>query len=609
MKIRATLGAFVAAMALSAHADPLVITTVAGGGVGDSGAALDAAISLPVAVAFDAAGNLYFSDQGFNRIRRVARDTGIITTFVGTGDAGFAGDGGNAKSAQLSSPTALAFDRDGNLYVADGGNDRVRRIDASGTITTIAGGGDGTIGAHDIGDGVIATLAVLSNPSALAMDASGTHLYVADQYHNRIRRIDLASGLIQTVAGNGAMGYAGDGGPATAARLNGPAAIAAAISGDLYIADQNNLRVRKVDGRSGVITTVAGGPRLRDLSQGSQSTSGLNFTVTAIPFAGDGGPATTAPLLRPDGLALDDAGNLYVADGVLARVLRVDAVTGVINNFAGIGAADYSGDGGPASAAGLGFPMGLAFDPAGNLLVADRDNNTVRSISTSGTISRVAGNGDPNFTGEGGNPLDAALNSPVSMAFTSVGELVIADTGNARLRKIGSDGAIRTIAGGGYDAAFVCSRHPTDAASLRLLIIESIAVDASDNVYVPLGIESVVCTLGVNGVMYPFAGAFAGQFSEYYGFNGDGFPALEASFLSPFAVLRSRSGDVFITDQNASRVRRVAHDGIITTYAGVGVAGFTGDGGLAARSHLSGPTFLAADDHALYVADTDNQRV
>lgn len=275
------------------------ITTVAGNGTagfsGDGGPATEANLSYPRAVAFDASGNLYISDGGENRIRKVDA-TGIITTVAGGAPCCNLGDGGPATDAYLSSPEGVAVDAKGNLYIGDSGDNRIRKVDASGTITTVAGNGNSGYG----GDGGAATSAVLSAPSGVAVDSAG-NLYIADSANNRIRKVDT-SGVISTVAGNGAFGDSGDGGPATSANLNYPIAVALDAGGNLYIADIFNNRIRKVD-TSGTITTVVG-----------------NGTFG---FGGDGGPATDSELAYPSGLAFDSVGDLFIADSDNFRVREV----------------------------------------------------------------------------------------------------------------------------------------------------------------------------------------------------------------------------------------------------------------------------------------------
>ena len=343
-----------------------VDTAVAGTGTrgfsGDGGPATDAQLNGPFGVALDNEGNLYIVDKDGQRIRKVD-SSGIITTVAGTGTAGFSGDGGPATSAQLSGPRAVALDGAGNLYIADTENHRIRKVDTAGTITTVAG--TGTRGFS--GDGGSATSAGLNRPSGVAVDGAG-NLYLADKNNHRIRKVD-ASGTITTVAGTGDEGFSGDGGPATSALLNRPWAIALDRAGNLYITDIRNIRIRKVD-TSGTITTVAG-------------------TGTAG-FSGDGGPATNAQLSSPMGVALDGAGNLYIVDNRNIRIRKVDT-GGTITTVAGTGAFGFSGDGGPATSAQLSGPRAVALDGAGNLYIAEFGNRRIRKVDTSGTITTVAG--------------------------------------------------------------------------------------------------------------------------------------------------------------------------------------------------------------------------
>ncbi len=320
-----------------------MITTVAGNGTygynGDGGAAAAAQLGSPAGMALDGAGNLYIADRSNYRIRKVD-SAGDITTVAGNGIRGYNGDGGAAVAAQLDSPAGVALDDAGNLYIADGDNNRIRKVDAAGVITTVAG--NGTRGYN--GDGGAATAAQLDFPSGVALDGSG-NLYIADYWNNRIRKVD-AAGMITTVAGNGTRGYNGDGGAAVAAQLNLPTVVAPDGSGNLYIADRSNNRIRKVDS-AGVITTVAG-----------NGTRGYN---------GDDGAAVAAQLNSPNGVAPDGAGNLYIADSGNDRIRKVDSA-GVITTVAGNGTYGYNGDGGAAVAAQLSDPAGMAPDGAGNLL-------------------------------------------------------------------------------------------------------------------------------------------------------------------------------------------------------------------------------------------------
>ena len=384
------------AVAPAAVAAPGDINTVAGTGSegfsGDGGPASSAELSYPYGVTLDASGNLYFADLGNNRVRKVD-GTGTITTVAGAGSYGFSGDGGPATSAELAQPTGVAVDSSGDLYIADNSNNRVRKVDSSGTITTVVGGG-----ISGLGDGGPATAAQLNQPVGVAVDGS-ENLYIADAGNSRVRKVD-GSGTITTVAGTGGFGFSGDGGPATAAQLNSPYGVALDGSGNLYIGDTGNQRVRRVNG-SGTISTVAG--------TGTQG------------FSGDGGPATAAQLRDPVGVALDGSGNLYIADSANSRVRKVDG-TGTISTVAGTGGFGFSGDGGPATAAQLNSTYGVALDSSGNLNIGDANNNRVRkvegpdTIPPTTTISGPSGTtNDPTptfgFSSEAGSTFECKLDS------------------------------------------------------------------------------------------------------------------------------------------------------------------------------------------------------
>ncbi|MDE2716129.1 MAG: hypothetical protein OXI33_03805 [Chloroflexota bacterium] len=328
---------------------------------------------------------IYFSDVGNSRIRRVDLTTGVITTVAG-GGTGDLGDGGPATDATFSShPMRVTADRAGNLFVADAHHARIRRIDtASGIIDTLAGcGAEGYSG-----DGGPAVHARIASPHGTALDREG-NIYIADLKNDRIRKVDASTGIITTVAGTGDHGFSGDDGLATEAMLASPIAVYATADGDLYIADHRNSRIRKVDASTGIITTVAG--------TGEQG------------FHGDGGPATHAAIALPRDVALDADGSLYIADGANNRIRKVDP-DGTISTVAGMGRADYSGDGGPAHTANLSMPYSIALDREGTLYVVDTGIRRVRKIDAStGIITTIAGNGSYGFSGDGGPAIDAPL--------------------------------------------------------------------------------------------------------------------------------------------------------------------------------------------------------
>ncbi|MDQ0791692.1 RICIN domain-containing protein [Streptomyces sp. B1I3] len=331
-----------------------------------------------------------------------------ISTVAGTGDAGFKEGKKPAGSAQLNRPHSIAMDSTGTLYISDYNNHRVRKVTTDGKISTVAGTGDAAFG----GDGGLAVSAQLNCPREIALDSAG-NLYIADAGNHRVRKVG-ADGKISTVAGTGAADFGGDGGPATAARLNSPYGVAVDSAGVLYVADYNNHRVRKI-AADGKISTVAG--------------------TGSATFGGDGGPAVSAQLHLPHGVAVDSAGVLYVADYKNHRVRKVGA-DGKISTVAGTGAADFGGDGGPATAARLNMPLGMVVDSAGTLYIADYQNHRVRKVAADGKISTVAGTGTAGSGGDGGPVVSAQLNHPLGLAVDCVDALYIAEFDGHRIRKI-----------------------------------------------------------------------------------------------------------------------------------------------------------------------------
>jgi len=387
------------------------ITTIAGNGTGaysgDGGAATAAEVYYPFGVAIDASGNLYIADYANSAIRKVS-NLGIITTIAGNNTAGYSGDGGAATAAELNAPHGVAVDASGNVYIADESNQRIRKVNTSGIISTIAGNGTGAYS----GDGGAATAAQIYNPYGVAVDASG-NVYIADESNHRIRKVNT-SGIISTIAGNGTGAYSGDGGAATAAELHFPNGVVVDASGNLYIADTYNYRIRKVN-TAGIITTIAG--------------NGIGA------YSGDGGAATAAELHYPTNLTIDASGNMYIADFNNYRIRKV-STSGFISTIAGNGNLGYSGDGGAATAAELGVTEGVTVDAAGNVYFADSKNNCIRKISTSGIISTIAGNGAPGYSGDGGSATAAELYYPYGVVIDASGNVYFADTFNNRIRKL-----------------------------------------------------------------------------------------------------------------------------------------------------------------------------
>ncbi len=621
-----------------------IITTVAGTGVGgysgDNGPAVAAQLDFPTGVAVDSAGNLYIADLGNRCIRRVdAR--GMITTAAGTGVDGFSGDNGPAIQAQLSRTTGVALDNAGNLYIADFDNHRIRRVDARGMITTAAGTGvDGFSG-----DNGPAVSARLHGPSGVALDNAG-NLYFADSYNHRIRRVDT-SGTITTVAGTGVGGFSGDNGPAVSARLHGPSGVALDNAGNLYFADSYNHRIRRV-GTSGTITTVIGtGVRGFSGDNGPAVQAQLNFpdgmvldgagnlyiadsdnhrirrvdvsgTITTVvgtgvvDGGGDNGPAVEAQLDRPTGMAVDGVGSLYIADTFNHRIRQVDA-GGTITTIAGTGEPSFGGgDGGPAPRAPLNGPSSVAVDRAGNLYITDTNNHCIRRVdAATGIITTIAGTsgrfGDDG--GDGGPAVKAKLNWPTGVAVDGAGNLYIADTGNHRIRRVdAATGIITTVAGlaRGY------GWHGVQAVETTLYTPRGLAVDDAGNLYIAdSGSHRIRRVDAATGIITTVAGLGVG-------YGGDGGPAVKAKLNRPTDVAVDGSGSLYIADTDNHRIRRVdATTRTITTIAGTDERGSRRDHGPAAQAELNFPGGVVVDRSVpvsggnvyLYIADSWNNRI
>jgi trimeric autotransporter adhesin len=549
------------------------ISTVAGTGnagvVNEEGQAFRTQVNFPMGLFLDGSGNLYIADSENHRVRKIdAR--GLITTVAGNGTAGFSGDGGPAKSASLTNPMAVTVSATGDLYIADTGNHSIRRVSPSGTITTYAGTGSPGFA----GDGGSALEAQFWAPQDLVRSPDGT-LYIADTYNNRIRTVS-PGGVVGTYAGNGIAAFSGDGGPASAAGVQSPMSIALDANGNVYIADYFNNRIRKIS-NAGVITTIAG----------MGASSGLCETP---PFAGDGGQAILASLCAPDGIGFDSQGNLVFADSGNGR-FRVINPAGTITTVAGTGLTQFGvGDGLNATGANLRNPFGIAFDTSGNLFVADIYNHRVRKVTTDGFVFTIAGDGTESSTGDGGEAVYATLNSPASVVFDSSGNLYIAELEGNRVRKVTPDGIISTYAGTGVKGF---GGDGGAAASALLNQPSSLAFDVLGNLYIADTTNARVRRVSPDGKISTFAGN--GQRIISNAGIGDGGPATSASFFTPLGVAVDGTGNVWITDFNNHRIRRVSPDGIINSVAGNGVQGFAGDGGPAINARLSGPTGIKID--------------
>lgn len=595
----------------------VVAGNLAPGFSGDGGPATKASFGFfsPAGVAVDSAGNIYIADPGNLRIRKI--DTaGIITTFAGNGTPGYSGDGGPATSAQFFYYLSdVAADSKGNVFIADQFS-AVRKVDTSGIITTVASvsatgvavdsagtlyiadgytsvyklnargklvtvAGNGTAGFS--GDGGPATKAQLNSPRDISLDASG-NLYIADAANNRIRKVDT-SGIVTTVAGNGMGDFSGDGGPALSASLNFPIAVETDSAGNLFIAD--NARLREVN-TSGIINTVAG-----------------NGQFGAGP---DGGPPPThIELGLVEGLAMAPDGSLYMAADINNGTIRKVSPAGVVTTVVGTGFPGYSGDGGPARKAQLYGARDCALDAAGNLYIADTDNSRIRKVNRAGIITTVAGNGVPGYSGDGGRATSAKINYPYALEVDADGTIYIADTGTSCVRKVTPAGIITTIAG--IAGLYGNTGDGGRATRARLNLPEGVALDRQGNLYVSDFNNCNVRKIDTAGIITTVAG------NGVPGFSGDYGPATAAQLLNPTGLILDSAGNLYIADTFSNRVRRVNTAGIIHTVAGTGAVGnstggFRGDRGPAKAALLNAPIGLTLDSFDnLYIGDFINQRV
>jgi uncharacterized protein (TIGR03437 family) len=595
------------------------ISTLAGSDwIGDNGAATLAILTQAEGIAADSAGNLYLADSAQNRIRKITR-AGVITTFAGTGIAGFSGDGGPAVSAQFNSPYGLVFDGMGNLFVADLGNARLRMVAANGTVSTVAGGGSLPPGGSN--EGSAATMVALAAPRNVALDGLGV-LYFSDFTGQRVYRVALGSsggagGALTTIAGTGAPGLSGDNGPANRAQLSYPAGLAFDHTGAMYIADSQNHLIRKVAG--GIIFSVA-----RAVTPTGLAVDPFGTLYAADPGAGElltfpaNGTAAAFAISALD-LTFGPDGYLYASQGSTA--IRV-SFAGASTVVAG-GGSSASGDQGPATNALLQHPSGVAADTLGNIYIADRDNHRIRKVAPDGIITTVAGTGDIGTApasgyGDGGLATQAQLHAPSSVTVDAKGNLYIADTGHGRVRQVTPAGIIQAVPFPGLISPVYALTDSTGD-----LYVSDAGLGAIVSI-TPLGaISSLADQLNSPGGF-----AFDTGGNLYFTETGAGrvrrrdtagnlttvaagiWNAPHGIAMSAAAQQASAPQNIFVADSGLNRILRIDSSGVVTTIAGTGAPGFSGDDAGAAAAQLNSPSDLAIDSQGvIYTADLNNNRV
>jgi len=540
-------------------------------------------LGQPEGIAVDSAGNVYVADAADNRVRKIAPD-GSIHTFAGTGVAGFAGDGGPATAAQLNQPYGVAIDRAGNLYIADLGNARVRKVTIDGAIHTVAGGG--AFPAANQGQGGPATVAQLVEPRNVTLDASGA-LYISDFGAHQVYSV-AGDGTLTLVAGSGVAGFSGDGASALLGQLNAPAGLATDSVGGLYIADSGNNRVRKV--YNGVIITVFNTPGPTGLALDATGT----LYIAASSYFGTLSQQIPGISSAVD-VAVDRAGDVYTTSGPF--VLEIPA-GGAVTTVAGSGASqNFGGDQGPATDAELYSPSSVAMDPSGNWYISDTGNNRIRMVTSAGVIRTIVGTGAA-----------SQLNAPRGLAFDIFGNLLVADSGNNAVRKITPGGVIAPL-----------------PIATQLNNPVSVATDAQGSIYIAdfgnnqivkvtaSGTTSILATIiGPQALAVdPLGNVLVADATQVWNVTPAGVATSMITGLhSPTGIDFAPDGSLLIADTGANLIRQWTASGSLNTIAGSGTAGFSGDGGPALSAQLNCPAGIAVGlNGVLWIADSGNNRV
>jgi sugar lactone lactonase YvrE len=547
-----------------------VVTTLAGlaGNAGSTdGTGSDARFTYPFGVAADSTGNVYVADTYNFTIRKIT-SAGVVTTLAGSPGVPGSADG-TGSAAQFYYPQGVAVDSAGNVYVGDTQNQTIRTITPGGVVTTLAGSA-GVIGFAN-GTG---SAAQFNYPGGVAVDSAG-NVYVADTNNHTIRKI-TSSGAVTTLAGShGAAGS--DDGTGSDARFNYPYGVTADSVGNIYVADTNNQTIRKITS-AGVVTTLAGSP--------------------GVPGSADG-TGSAAQFYQPNGVAVDSAGNLYVADtnnSTIRKITPAAVVTtfaGSVNNAPG-GAGSVDGTG---RAARFYNPEGVAVDSAGNVYVADTYNHTIRQITSAGVVTTLAGS--PGVPGSAdGTGSAAQFNYPFSVAVDSAGNVYVADNNNHTIRKITSGGVVTTLAGSAGAIGFA---NGTGSAA-RFNYPGGVAVDSAGNIYVADTYNHTIRQITSAGVVTTLAGSHGAAGSA----DGTG---SDARFYYPYGVAADSAGNVYVADSYNGTIRKITSAAVVTTLAGsAGVFGSADGTGSAAQFNY--PYGVAADSAGnIYVADTSNYTI
>ncbi|UPT69690.1 MAG: T9SS type A sorting domain-containing protein [Flavobacterium sp. JAD_PAG50586_2] len=587
------------------------VSTLAGTGVAGfaNGNGDVAQFNTPYSIAVDASENVYVIETNSHAIRKITA-TGIVTTFAGNqSNSGFL-DGQN-NAALFASPKGLDVDASGNVYVADASNNRIRKISAAGTVTTIAG--DGTAGYLD----AQGTAAKFNNPTGVALTSSGM-LYVSDTSNNRIRAIST-SGLVTTLAGNGSPAMVN--GQGTAAQFNAPRAIAVDASANVYVVDYSNNRVRKITS-AGLVSTLSGTGSFGAVN-GAASVATFKYPegiavdaagnvfvadvtnncIRKITSTGDtstyagsatrglenGQTGTMAMFNMPVSVAVTSAGVTYVIDDFNSCIRKVTS-NGIVSTFVGNEVTGYAD--GQGTSAYFNNPKGMAIDAAGNIYVADTFNNRIRKVTSSGVVTTIAGDGTAGYLD--GQGTAAKFNNPYSLTVDTAGNIYVADTKNNRIRKISPSGAVTTVAG------YLLAGYADGASNVaRFRNPQGIVIDnATGILYIADTMNNRIRKIATDGTVSTFAGSFAGYGDDQ---------GTAAYFNSPIGITIS-SGNLFVGDYYNSVIRKIDSTGLVITYAGNNSSDFAdGIGNVASFYFPIGVTADASGD--IYVADSNTQRV